>query len=158
MYKESLSSPFNVAGIYISLGLAHLGLDDLTRCPEHKKTDSPLLSSHWLPVSLHLGAGLCDPPPPPSTLACRLILSLCTSPNFWDFLGSACVTCLEYTIHKTPCSLTFTVFLHPLRQLFWALGGGVGLWCVTWRWVPRVPYSLPFDQFWISVIFATCCK
>lgn len=65
---------FSVACMYRCLGLTTL---NWIACPGTVPGENRFVLSHWSPVGLHLGKGLCKNSP--TTLPCQLELSLCRS-------------------------------------------------------------------------------
>lgn len=62
-----------------------------------EKIYSPLLSSHWQSIALHIQVRLCKLSPIPFMLACQLMQLLFRKPYYWHFTGAVILSGPEDT-------------------------------------------------------------
>lgn len=126
----------------------HLASDNQPEVSSLWRTDSPSLSSHWLPVALHLGVDLCEISLTHVSVSTSMIAQvLFRKPRCWNLRGcSFLVPYRRQPYSRCPCPL-------PLFcKIPWASG------VVYWGWATRSHLLSAFWAMWLPVMVSVCWK
>ena len=79
----------------------HLASDNQPEVSSLWRTDSPSLSSHWLPVALHLGVDLCEISLTHVSVSTSMIAQvLFRQLYYWGVVGEGLLSCLGHSISQ----------------------------------------------------------